>query len=89
MKVTKVTSKGQITIPQEARQALGIDERSYLEVSIAGDELRLRKVVQTRPLADDDPIWQLIAAGASGAADVAENHDRYLAEGEIARWRKS
>ena len=89
MKVAKVTSKGQITIPQEARNALGIDDQSYVEVSVAGDEIRLRKLVAVRPLGDDDPIWKLVGAAASGGADASERHDRYLADGEMARWRES
>ena len=89
MKVIKVTSKGQITIPLDVRTALGIDERSYLEVSEDGNEIRLRKVVPTRPLSDDDPIWNLVGAGESGQTSVAEEHDRHLAAGEIGRWRES
>jgi AbrB family looped-hinge helix DNA binding protein len=89
MKVAKVTSKGQITIPQEARQALGIDERSYLEVSVAGEEIRLRKVIRARPLGDEDPIWQLVGVASARSRDVSSNHDRYLAEDEMARWRAS
>jgi AbrB family looped-hinge helix DNA binding protein len=89
MKVVKVTSKGQVTIPSEVRAALGIDEGSYLEVTEEGEEIRLRKVVPARPLSGDDPIWGLIGAGESSRGDVASNHDRYLAEGEIERWRES
>jgi AbrB family looped-hinge helix DNA binding protein len=89
MKVTKVTSKGQITIPKETRQALGISDQSYLEVSLLGDEIRLRKVVRVRALSDSDPIWQLVGAAASGSVDVSQNHDRYLADGEMARWHES
>ena len=89
MKVIKVTSKGQITIPLDVRTALGIDDRTYLEVSENGNEIRLRKVVPTRPLSDDDPIWNLIGAGSSGHTDIAEQHDRHLADGEIERWRES
>jgi AbrB family looped-hinge helix DNA binding protein len=89
MKVAKVTSKGQLTIPQEAREALGIREGSYLEVHTTGDEIRLRKVVSVRPLGDDDPIWQLIGAAEGGAEDVSENHDRYLADAAVAGWRES
>ena len=87
MKVVKVTSKGQVTIPSEVRTSLGIDEGSYLEVTEEGEEIRLRKVVPARPLSGDDPIWRLIGAGGSGLADVASEHDRYLAE--IERWRES
>ena len=89
MKVVKVTSKGQVTIPSEVRTALGIDEGSYLEVTEEGEEIRLRKVVPARPLSGDDPIWGLLGAGESGRDDVAAEHDRHLAEGEIERWRES
>ncbi|HEX3906070.1 MAG TPA: AbrB/MazE/SpoVT family DNA-binding domain-containing protein [Polyangia bacterium] len=89
MKVAKVTSKGQITIPQEIRAALRIDDHSYLEVTVAGDEIRLRKLALVRPLSDGDPIWRLVGSAAGGASDVAANHDKYLADGEIARWRES
>ena len=89
MKVVKVTTKGQVTIPVEVRAALGIDQGTYLEVTEDGDEIRLRKVVPARPLSGDDPIWSLIGVGQSGYEDVAEEHDRHLAAGEIERWRES
>ena len=89
MKVIKVTAKGQITIPIELRTALGITEDSYLEVTAEGDEVRLRQVVPVRPLSGDDPIWDLIGSAAGGREDIAREHDRYLAEGEMAGWRES
>jgi len=89
MKVAKLTSKGQLTIPQEAREALRLRDGSYVEVRTVGDEIRLRKIVAIRPLGDDDPIWQLVGAARGGAKDVSANHDRYLADAEIARWRES
>jgi transcriptional pleiotropic regulator of transition state genes len=89
MKVVKVTSKGQVTIPVEVRAALGIDKDTYLEVTEEGSEIRLRKIVPAPPLNNDDPIWNLIGAGESHLGDVAENHDRHLAEGELERWQGS
>lgn len=89
MKVVKVTSKGQVTIPIEVRDALGIDEGTYLEVSEDGEEIRLRKFVRARPLGDADPIWELVGAGESGYTEVAEHHDRQLADAEVDRWRES
>ena len=89
MKVAKVTSKGQITIPQEAREALGIGERSYLQVSVVGDEIRLRPLGRIRPLGEDDPIWELVGMASGDGTDVSGDHDRYLADGEVARWQKS
>jgi len=89
MKVVKVTSKGQVTIPSEVRTSLGIDEGTYLEVTEEGEEIRLRKLMPARPLSEDDPIWTLIGAGESGLQEVASEHDRHLADGEIERWRES
>ena len=89
MKAIKVTSKGQVTIPVEIRLALGIDEQCYLEVSEDGGDIRLRKIVPTRPLGADDPIWDLIGSAESGLQDVSADHDRHLANGEIERWHGS
>ena len=89
MKVVKVTSKGQITIPIEIRESLRIDEGACLEVLEADREIRLRKIVPTRPLGPDDPIWTLVAAGDSGRGDISAEHDRHLAAAEIERWQKS
>ena len=89
MKVVKVTSKGQVTIPKEVRKALGVADDSYLEVRVVGEEVRLRKLVPTRPLGEDDPIWELVGSASGDKDDVSVDHDKYLAEGEVNRWRKS
>ena len=89
MKAIKVTSKGQITIPIELRQSLGIDEGTYLEVTETEFEIRLRKLQPARPLGDDDPIWDLVGAGESGLGDISAAHDRHVATAEIERWRGS
>ena len=89
MKVIKVTSKGQVTIPIEIRSALGIDKDTYLEVVEDGEEIRIRKLVPARPLGPDDPIWSFVGSGESGHHDVATEHDRHLADAEIERWRAS
>jgi AbrB family looped-hinge helix DNA binding protein len=89
MKVVRVTSKGQVTIPVELRSALGIGDDTYLEVVEVGGELRMRKIGGVRPLSEEDPIWSLLGAGRSGHHDVAEAHDRHLADTELARWRGS
>jgi len=89
MRVVKVTSKGQVTIPAEVRGELGIDEHTHLEVMVEGDAVQLRKIGTTRPLGPDDPIWDLIGAGAGGQSDVSEHHDQHLAEAERRAWRES
>lgn len=42
MEVTSVTSKGQVTIPKELRQQLGIRQGSRIEFSLVGDHVVMR-----------------------------------------------
>lgn len=42
MDATSVTSKGQVTIPKELRQRLGIRQGSRIEFSLVGDHLEMR-----------------------------------------------
>lgn len=42
-----VTSKGQITIPKEFREALGLLPHTDVEFERVGDELRVRKAKQS------------------------------------------
>jgi AbrB family looped-hinge helix DNA binding protein len=47
MEITSVTSKGQVTIPKEVRQQLGIRQGSRIEFSLVGDHVEMR--VKTTP----------------------------------------
>lgn len=42
MEVTSVTSKGQVTIPKELRQVLGIRQGSRIEFRLVGDHVEMR-----------------------------------------------
>jgi AbrB family looped-hinge helix DNA binding protein len=42
MEATSVTSKGQVTIPKEVRQQLGIRQGSRIEFSLVGDHVEIR-----------------------------------------------
>ena len=42
MEITSVTSKGQVTIPKEVRQQLGIRQGSRIEFALAGDHVEMR-----------------------------------------------
>jgi len=86
--IMRVTTKGQLTIPVAIRKKLNIREGDYLQVHLEKNEIRLKKIEPIRPLGPEDPIWQLVGAGASGQKDISVNHDRYLAEGEINQWKK-
>jgi antitoxin PrlF len=39
----RITSKGQVTIPQEFREALGLLPHSEVEFELDGDAVRIRK----------------------------------------------
>lgn len=42
MEVTSVTSKGQVTIPKELRQKMGIRQGSRIEFVLVGDHVEMR-----------------------------------------------
>lgn len=50
METTSVTSKGQVTIPKELRQRLGIRQGSRIEFSLVGDQVIMR--VRSSPTAE-------------------------------------
>lgn len=43
----QITSKGQVTIPQEVRTQLGLLPHTEVEFELAGDHARIRKVKRT------------------------------------------
>ena len=89
LKISKVTAKGQVTIPVEFRRKLKISEEDHVAFESDGECLTLRKIVPVAPLGPDDPMWNMLGSASGGKSDVARRHDDYLAEGETTRWRKS
>ncbi len=45
----RVTSKGQVTIPIEIRQRLGIDQETEVEFEVVGNVVHLKKISTGRP----------------------------------------
>lgn len=88
MAIVKVTEKGQVTLPIDLRRKLRISKNDYLLVEAEGNILKVRKLAGKKPLASDDPIWELVGRYASGTKDGSTQHDRSLAEGERKRWRR-
>jgi AbrB family looped-hinge helix DNA binding protein len=43
----QITSKGQVTIPQEVRNRLGLLPHTEVEFEVAGDHARIRKAMGT------------------------------------------
>ncbi|MGD9702334.1 MAG: AbrB/MazE/SpoVT family DNA-binding domain-containing protein [Acidimicrobiia bacterium] len=69
----KVTEKGQVTIPKDIRDALGIGEGTEVEFERAGDEIVLRKVV------DGPTRGDRIAGRLRGRGDVSMTTDEIMA----------
>lgn len=44
----RITSKGQVTIPQDIREALGLLPHSEVEFELDGDSVRLRKARRSK-----------------------------------------
>lgn len=78
-----ITGKRQITLPADVCRTLGFHQGDRLTVQVVGDEIRIRRdePVVLRPLRKDSSLLKFIGV-ASGPPDLAENHDKYLAEEE-------
>ena len=58
MAATSVTSKGQVTIPKELRQQLGIRQGSCIEFSLVGDPVEMR--VRSSPSGETDSAFGML-----------------------------
>ena len=85
--IMRITSKGQLTIPVSIRKELKLKGGDYLRVNIENEEIRIKKVDTVQPLSSDDPIWDMIGIGESGKRDISVNHDAYLCQEEVKRWK--
>lgn len=55
-KFIKPFSKGQITLPKNYRDFLGIDEKSWLKISLQGEQILLQPVKEERTIAKNPLI---------------------------------
>ena len=61
----------------------GAENGQHNAVSSGAVSERERPLANVKPITADDPLWELIGAFTSAPGeptDVAENHDKYLAE---------
>lgn len=49
---------------------------------------RRERIPRGKPFTMDDPLWNLVGAGASGLGDVSQNKHKYLAEAYLPRTTK-
>jgi len=79
--IVRLNSKGQLTLPAEIRRKLNLKRGARLLVTIEQNEVRIKEVKEDRlPIFTPESSFFNLIGSFSGAEDLAENHDRYLAE---------
>ncbi len=58
----RITSKGQVTIPADIRERLGLHSGSIVQMEIDGEDVRIRKVTDG-PSRGQDVVRKLQGAG--------------------------
>ena len=85
----QITSKGQVTIPQEIRNRLGLLPYTEVEFEIAGDHARIRKA---KGSAGSNARGRLAVSALRGTADTRLSTDEIMAltrdDGASSRKRK-
>lgn len=83
----QITSKGQVTIPQEIRNRLGLLPHTKVEFELAGDHARLRKA---RQAPGGGARGRLALAALRGTGDVRMSTDEIMAltRGEASRRKR-
>jgi len=72
----QVTSKGQVTIPQEIRNRLGLLPYTNVEFEFAGDHARIRK---SKDQGGEATRGRLALEALRGTADVRMSTDQIMA----------
>jgi AbrB family looped-hinge helix DNA binding protein len=72
----QITSKGQVTIPQEVRIRLGLLPHTEVEFELADDHARIRKVHRSKTLG---ARGRSALSALSGAADARMSTDEIMA----------
>jgi AbrB family looped-hinge helix DNA binding protein len=85
----QITSKGQVTIPQEIRNRLGLLPHTQVAFELAGDHARIRKAGRE---AGESARGRLALEALRGTTDVRMNTDEIMAltrgEGRSRKRRK-
>ncbi|MEW6572196.1 MAG: AbrB/MazE/SpoVT family DNA-binding domain-containing protein [Bacillota bacterium] len=79
--IVRLSSKGQLTLPAEIRRKLGLKQGTKLLVTLERNEIRIREAREDRlPVFTPESGFFNLVSSFSGPEDLAENHDRYIAE---------
>jgi AbrB family looped-hinge helix DNA binding protein len=72
----QITSKGQVTIPQDIRKRLGLLPHTEVEFELAGDHARIRKA---RRAPGGDTRGRLVLEALRGTGNVRMTTDEIMA----------
>ena len=72
----QITTKGQVTIPQEIRIRLGLLPHTKVEFELAGDYARIRKA---KPITGENVRGRLVLESLRGTADTHMSTDQIMA----------
>ena len=76
---TRVTSKGQVTIPKHIRERKGIAAGTRLEVAERGDEIVFRRAGRTkRYRSKRDEVFEAYLQRVRGSMDIGMSTDEYM-----------
>jgi AbrB family looped-hinge helix DNA binding protein len=78
MSNTKVTSKGQVTIPKHIRDRKGIAAGTRLEVTERGDDIVLRKAVRAKKDSRRDMAFEAYLDRVRGSMKLGMSTDEYM-----------
>jgi len=80
--VIRVREKGQITLSQNIRERLQIEENDYMAAEIVDEKVVLYKLPNYRKASANDGICRLIgsAEDKEGRTDVSTQKHKYLGE---------
>ncbi len=81
--ITKVTTKGQITLPANVRKQLSIDKDNYLAVDVIGDYIIMKKVaLRLKEISD------VVRKTAEGKSISKKDIEKVIAESRTEVWEK-
>jgi AbrB family looped-hinge helix DNA binding protein len=83
----QITSKGQVTIPLEIRNRLGLLPYTSVEFELAGDHARIRKA-KSQPDASARSRWALAALRGTADARLSTDQIMALTRGETRRAKR-
>ena len=78
MTTVRMSSKGQVVLPREVREALGLAKGSLMRVELAGKAVVLTPVEGEEPPVPDWRRWRGVLGGEGALQELLEEHRREL-----------